>query len=260
MASGFIYVLTNDAWPGWVKVGITQDPHARLITYNVNDPLKRFEYDYITDDEWPLRIEQEAHRLLRWQFECGAGQDPEWFKCSPDDAKAAIRRAISEAEALLDKPAWLVSAARNVGKELGLLACEVVGHCQFMIGHYLAKHRSKTLNSPTLQMAANQSHLRRPLQQPLLEAKHLEMTDRQRAILAWFATRPKLIFREQVALKVASGSIDDLDKMAEAGLLQRHPLRSPCAERFAWSVSDAGYKAIALEALQEVVADALRRR
>ena len=78
---GFIYAVTLDSRPGFVKVGKTVDPKARLSTYQLNDPLEGysmvfhgFVYEY-------SKAEKEAHRRLdEWH------KNGEWFEVDLDVA------------------------------------------------------------------------------------------------------------------------------------------------------------------------------
>lgn len=41
--SGILYIISNPAYPEYIKVGLTRDLKARLLTYQTYDPLRRFE-------------------------------------------------------------------------------------------------------------------------------------------------------------------------------------------------------------------------
>ncbi len=40
--SGFVYAITNPAWPGWMKFGTTIDLDARLAAYQIYSPRKDY--------------------------------------------------------------------------------------------------------------------------------------------------------------------------------------------------------------------------
>ena len=40
---GFVYLITNKAWPEWVKVGRTANPRVRLRNYQTSSPLRDYE-------------------------------------------------------------------------------------------------------------------------------------------------------------------------------------------------------------------------
>lgn len=57
---GFVYLVTHPCFEGWVKAGMTIDYELRLGTYNVADPLSRFEMVTI---KW-VKNRREAETLL----------------------------------------------------------------------------------------------------------------------------------------------------------------------------------------------------
>jgi hypothetical protein len=87
---GWIYVITNKAMPGLVKVG-----------YSMKDPVLRAEelehtgspYPYVVDYEVlveePFGIEQKVHSHLKKYHE-----RKEWFHCTSEDAIAAIQSVV----------------------------------------------------------------------------------------------------------------------------------------------------------------------
>lgn len=46
MKSGYLYIITNDAFPGWVKVGTTHNLKERLHVYQTCDPFRRYKLVY----------------------------------------------------------------------------------------------------------------------------------------------------------------------------------------------------------------------
>ena len=42
--TGFIYILTNAAWPDWVKIGVTsRSVEERLMDYQIGSPMRDYE-------------------------------------------------------------------------------------------------------------------------------------------------------------------------------------------------------------------------
>lgn len=89
---GFIYFITNPAWPGVVGVGKTADHRVRLTKYQTSSPYRDFEFPYIITVENRHIAERIAHRRLRG-FRIG---NTEWFRCDPYDAYRLVLRAIAD--------------------------------------------------------------------------------------------------------------------------------------------------------------------
>lgn len=86
---GWIYVITNQAMPGLVKVGYsTKDPELRAGELNHTGSPHPYlvEYELLIDE--PYQVEQKTHRLLSSKREA-----KEWFRCSPEEAVVAIKQS-----------------------------------------------------------------------------------------------------------------------------------------------------------------------
>jgi hypothetical protein len=84
---GWVYVITNAAMPGLVKVGFTMnDPEIRARELNHTGSPHPYivAYDILVDE--PRQIEQSTHKLLLQKLE-----KKEWFRCSSEEAIAAIK-------------------------------------------------------------------------------------------------------------------------------------------------------------------------
>jgi len=83
---GEVYVITNPAWPEWIKVGMAVDSQDRLKNYQTSSPFRDYVlyYSYNTDDR--RKAESEAHSKLDQLFE----RNNEWFKCTPQEAKGVL--------------------------------------------------------------------------------------------------------------------------------------------------------------------------
>tara|TARA_R110000744_G_C19018180_1_gene523870 strand:- start:32 stop:331 length:300 start_codon:yes stop_codon:yes gene_type:complete len=89
---GFLYVITNKAWPDWCKVGISVDIKSRLASYNTSSPLKDFEVIYSVSTDKHQLIEREVLAILSKEFESNS----EWFKTSPLEAISAINETVGD--------------------------------------------------------------------------------------------------------------------------------------------------------------------
>ena len=81
---GFVYLIENEAFPGWMKGGMTTDLKSRLDAYNQYDPLKR--YRVVASKEVVSRRKAETWILheMRMKSDLVNG---EWFRIKKDVAQ-----------------------------------------------------------------------------------------------------------------------------------------------------------------------------
>jgi len=89
---GQVYIITNPAWEGWVKVGMAVDSEDRLKNYQTSSPERDYKLvDY--EDFGDRRVaESMVHDYLRKRFK----HKNEWFECSAKVAMKAIDAIHSE--------------------------------------------------------------------------------------------------------------------------------------------------------------------
>lgn len=46
MKGGYLYIISNPAHEGWVKVGVTENIKSRLRTYQTSDPKRSYKLEY----------------------------------------------------------------------------------------------------------------------------------------------------------------------------------------------------------------------
>jgi hypothetical protein len=79
---GYVYVMTNPAWPDWVKVGMAVDAKDRLNSYQTSCPFRDYMLYYSYKAKDRRKAEFEAHSKLDEKFE----RRKEWFRCTPEEA------------------------------------------------------------------------------------------------------------------------------------------------------------------------------
>ncbi len=84
---GYVYVISNPAWPDWVKVGMAIDPTDRCGNYQTSSPYRDFTLQYAIASDDRRRDEQVAHKCLT---AISSDRKGEWFKLSVEDAKNCI--------------------------------------------------------------------------------------------------------------------------------------------------------------------------
>ena len=91
---GHVYIITNPAWEGWVKVGMAIDAEDRASNYQTSSPYRDYELVHIVDTKDRRATEAETHARLGDLFE----QRNEWFKCSVERAKRIMDDVVKEEE------------------------------------------------------------------------------------------------------------------------------------------------------------------
>lgn len=46
MKEGYVYIISNPAHPGFLKIGVTQDIKSRLHVYQTSDPKRKYKVEY----------------------------------------------------------------------------------------------------------------------------------------------------------------------------------------------------------------------
>ena len=88
---GSVYVISNPAFPGYVKVGRAMDVEDRLSSYQTADPLRRYKLEGYVNFADRYAAEKEAHRLLLPYWAGG-----EWFLVNTEEALRVIQSIHSD--------------------------------------------------------------------------------------------------------------------------------------------------------------------
>lgn len=64
MKSGYLYIITNPAHVGWVKVGVTSDIKSRLRTYQTSDPSRCYKIEYYIHHPDVYKAEKQVRELM----------------------------------------------------------------------------------------------------------------------------------------------------------------------------------------------------
>lgn len=90
---GYIYVITNPAWPEWVKIGMAIDAEDRLNGYQTSSPMRDYQLVHAIATPDRAKAERVAHKAAAM---CGERQG-EWFKIANEEA-VTILQHIKETE------------------------------------------------------------------------------------------------------------------------------------------------------------------
>jgi len=85
--SGHVYIITNPAWKGWLKVGMAIDANDRHNSYQTSSPYRDYILRYKKFFTNRSKAEQEVHKQL-----IGKGNifNGEWFQTSVKEARKTI--------------------------------------------------------------------------------------------------------------------------------------------------------------------------
>ena len=80
---GHVYVITNPAWSGWVKIGMAIDAEDRLNGYQTSSPMRDFVLEHYVASNDRRKSEREAHTRA---LPLASDSKGEWFKMSVEQA------------------------------------------------------------------------------------------------------------------------------------------------------------------------------
>lgn len=79
--AGFVYIVSNPAWPGYVKIGHAFDPADRLASFNCGDPHRAYRVEHTRYFDDRMKAEAWMHADLAPRRAYG-----EWFVISAAEA------------------------------------------------------------------------------------------------------------------------------------------------------------------------------
>jgi hypothetical protein len=89
---GYVYLITNPAWPRWVKCGMAVDADDRCSNYNTGTPFRDYQVIYKLFSQDRFETEKLAHAELdSWALR----RFGEWFEIEPEEAILALDLAFS---------------------------------------------------------------------------------------------------------------------------------------------------------------------
>lgn len=87
MSPGWLYIIVNKSWPGWIKIGTTRNLRTRLQTYQTSSPFR--DYEVIYSIKHPEYLQ--AERNIKLQMERFAKQiKNEWYEVDLEVAKVRL--------------------------------------------------------------------------------------------------------------------------------------------------------------------------
>ena len=87
-SEGYVYVITNPCWKGWIKVGMAIDAEDRCKQYQTSSPFRDYALKFKKYFDDRRSAEQQAHKKIR---NISKDNNGEWFKVSISEAKEIIQ-------------------------------------------------------------------------------------------------------------------------------------------------------------------------
>ena len=84
---GYVYIITNKAWPDWVKIGMAIDAQDRCNGYQTSSPHRDYVLEYSVPSTNRRKAEQEAHTKAA---KLAKETNGEWFKLDVETAKQIL--------------------------------------------------------------------------------------------------------------------------------------------------------------------------
>ena len=63
---GYLYIIINKSWPGWLKVGTTRNLKTRLQSYQTSSPFRDYEVIYSIKHPEYLQAEQNIKKQMKY--------------------------------------------------------------------------------------------------------------------------------------------------------------------------------------------------
>ena len=90
---GYVYIITNPAWPEWVKIGMAVDADDRCNGYQTSSPFRDYKIEHVVVTNNRRAAEAEAHKAATKMAKETRG---EWFKLDIELAKTILNNITIE--------------------------------------------------------------------------------------------------------------------------------------------------------------------
>ena len=90
---GYVYAITNPAWPEWVKIGMAVDADDRCNGYQTSSPFRDYSLEHVVVTSNRRAAESEAHKSAARIAKETRG---EWFKLDIEQAKIILNNITIE--------------------------------------------------------------------------------------------------------------------------------------------------------------------
>ena len=92
---GYVYAITNPAWPEWVKIGMAVDADDRCNGYQTSSPFRDYKIEHVVVTNNRRAAEAEAHKLAT---KLAVETRGEWFRLDIEQAKTVLNNITTDLE------------------------------------------------------------------------------------------------------------------------------------------------------------------
>jgi len=95
---GYVYAITNPAWPDWIKIGKAIDAEDRLGSYQTSSPMRDYKLIHSIYFDDRSAAEKKAHILaaLKTTHPWNKHDNGEWFKLTKEQAIEILRNTTDD--------------------------------------------------------------------------------------------------------------------------------------------------------------------
>lgn len=93
--SGYIYIISNPAHKGYIKIGITDDIKNRLHTYQTGDPNRAYKVEHYIYHPNCIAAEKQIKESMKY---FAKSIKKEWYECDLCVAKVRLDELLSDLE------------------------------------------------------------------------------------------------------------------------------------------------------------------
>lgn len=91
--SGYLYIVSNMAFPGFLKVGVTEDIKSRLRTYQTSDPKRAYKMEFFIFHPDAYTAEKKIKKAMKM---FAKSQKNEWFECDLSVARVRLEEQVED--------------------------------------------------------------------------------------------------------------------------------------------------------------------
>lgn len=96
--SGYVYVITNDNYPGFCKIGVTLNIKKRLQSYQTSSPHRNFKVEHYIFHSDCYEAEKNVHEILK---HFALSRKKEWFEIPVEFAIEKVNESLNPKEKIL---------------------------------------------------------------------------------------------------------------------------------------------------------------